>query len=242
VSCPVDDSMDLIYRSALQENKKIIGVDEAGRGCLCGPVFAAAVTFNPSNIPDFNKEAPLSKKTNLIYKDSKLLTPEKREVLFADICKNHWVGVGFSTSAEVDQINILQASLLAMNRAVQNLKKNCGSSQEQKVLIGHVVVDGNQKIPKLMHFTQSTLIKGDQLVSEISAASIVAKVSRDRYVDQLDLKYPEYEFRKHKGYGTLLHREKIKEFGPCPEHRATFKGVREFLHIQSGQSYQGPLV
>ena len=262
MSRPADDSMDLILWSALQGNVQIIGVDEAGRGCLCGPVFAAAVTFNPKNIVNTKDSKSGSKKsdqkTKLIYKDSKLLTAEKREILYADIFQNHWVGVGFATSTEVDQINILQASLLAMNRAVQNLKKNYESSRVSldavdvststldeaviQVLNGHVVVDGNQKIPRLMHFTQSTLIKGDQLVSEISAASIVAKVSRDRYVDQLDLKYPEYEFRKHKGYGTELHREKIKEFGPCPEHRATFKGVREFLHIKNRQSHQGPVV
>jgi ribonuclease HII len=156
--------------------------------------------------------------------------------------EHHWVGIGFATSQEVDRINILQATFLAMRRAIEQLKSITESSFSSDFNLqkdGHIIVDGNQRIPLLTDYAQTTLIKGDQLVAEISAASIVAKVSRDRYVDELDAKYPEYEFRKHKGYGTLLHKQKIEELGPCPEHRITFKGVREFVSTEQKQSYQG---
>lgn len=229
--------------SLANQNKIIIGVDEAGRGCLCGPVYAAAVSFKSDHSPKNSSSTLSSGKNKLIYKDSKLLSSSQRESLYEDILSRHWVGVGFATCIEVDKINILQASLLAMKRAVENLKTNYlfekpEEELEQSIRLdltnsGHVIVDGNKLIPGLEGSTQSFMIKGDQLVSEISAASIVAKVSRDRYLDQLDSKYPEYEFRKHKGYGTALHRSKIKEFGPCPEHRTTFKGVREFLHLKT---------
>lgn len=196
-------------------------------------MFASAVCFkNPSENSKF------------IYKDSKLLTAAKRDKFFDEIFTSHWVGVGSASCTEVDRLNILQASLLAMKRAVEDLVKSFKSCEQNtnSELLGHVIIDGNQKIPGFNLFTQSTQIKGDQLVSEISAASIVAKVSRDRYVDELNTKYPEYEFSKHKGYGTALHKAKIEEFGPCPEHRITFKGVREFLHSKPQQSYQGTLV
>ncbi len=200
-------------------DKSVIGVDEAGRGCLCGPVFAAAVCYK---IEDQNQK--------FLYKDSKLLTSSKRDFFYEEIIKRHWVGVGSSNCLEVDKVNILQATFLAMQRAIDDLVTVLKSAHGFRPSLEYlVIVDGNQKIPSLNFFSQSTQIKGDQLVSEISAASIVAKVRRDRYVDQLDLQYPEYEFGKHKGYGTALHKAKIAEFGPCPEHRITFKGVREFI-------------
>lgn len=213
--------MDLLHWSSIKSESKIIGVDEAGRGCLCGPVYAAAVVFNPKNSSSIKH-----------YKDSKLLSAKAREDFFKEIMSNHFVGIGSANSTEIDKINILQATFLAMRRAVESLKNIDGlfSQVDGSLLLnGHVVVDGNQKIPKLEGFSQSSLVKGDQLVAEISAASIIAKVSRDHYLDQLDEKYPEYEFRKHKGYGTALHKTRIKELGPCPEHRITFKGVREYV-------------
>ncbi len=184
--------------------------------------------------------------SNQLYRDSKLLNEAKRENFFQDILNKHWVGIGSATSKEVDRVNILQATFLAMSRAVEDLVKNFAEAQpceHPKIAPqGHIIVDGIYKIPQVLDFTQSTMIKGDQLVSEISAASIVAKVSRDRFVNQLDVKYHEYGFRKHKGYGTLLHRKKIAELGPCPEHRITFKGVREFLHLKQKYPYQRSLV
>lgn len=213
--------MTTIENLNLDLNSIIIGVDEAGRGCLCGPVFAGAVVFR-------NK-----KEFHSVYKDSKLLSPEKRDLFYSEILATHYVGIGYATHKEVDQINILQATFLAMKRAILNLNQVLEQNRTEFKSLNFdkklVVVDGNQKIPNLNAFEQKTVIKGDRLVPEISAASIVAKVSRDRYVDELDLKYPEYEFRKHKGYGTESHRNKIKELGPCPEHRITFKGVREYI-------------
>lgn len=251
---------DLLQWSAQNSGLAIIGVDEAGRGCLCGPVFASAVCFKSPIKPFASDIAPASEREfesptvtvngapqhvkKSIYKDSKLLSSAQRDKFYEEILASHWVGVGSASSTEVDRLNILQASLLAMKRAVEDLVKNFKSCEQNinSELIAHVVIDGHQKIPGFNLFAQSTQVKGDQLVYEISAASIVAKVSRDRYVDQLNLKYPEYEFSKHKGYGTALHKAKIEEFGPCPEHRITFKGVREFLHIKSQQSYQGTVV
>lgn len=248
---------DLQQWISLNPRATIIGVDEAGRGCLCGPVYAGAVLFKNSdqNPENLNKT---------LYKDSKLLTATQRETIFQDILENHWVGVGFANSQEVDSINILQATFLAMKRAIRNLLINIltdelkvnqqdvikiiDSLNEVSTLNGQgwgvdilervqVIIDGNQKIPHFNQLPQRTLIKGDRLLAEISAASIVAKVSRDRYVDSLDAQYPGYEFSRHKGYGTALHKEKIKELGPCPEHRTTFKGVREFLQNVPQQSY-----
>lgn len=195
----------------------MIGVDEAGRGCLCGPVYAAAVIFTPQdqkNQPSF-------------YKDSKLLSEKKREEFFEHIMATHQVGVGFATAKEIDQVNILQATFLAMKRAVANLKD---------IAQAHVLIDGNQLLPHFDQFPQTAIVKGDQKVPEISAASIVAKVSRDRYLNEISAKYPEYEFGKHKGYGTATHKRLIAQYGPCSEHRLTFKGVREFCKVTSEPS------
>lgn len=212
--------MDLLHWSSLESHQKIVGIDEAGRGCLCGPVYAAAVVFNPK----FKITKP--------YKDSKLLSEELRDHYFKEILEHHYVGVGFATSLEVDRVNVLQATFLAMRRSIDQLRKNHSifdRNPKTNLFDAHVIVDGNHKINQLNDFSQSALIKGDQLVAEISAASIIAKVSRDTYLKRIDSKYPEYEFSKHKGYGTQLHKKRIEEFGPCPEHRITFKGVREFI-------------
>ena len=198
----------MIGKAEEESGIPLVGVDEAGRGCLFGPVFAAAVVFNP-----------LNSETLEIYRDSKSISEKTRNEVYKDIIKNHQVGVGFATSVEIDSINILQATFLAMKRAVESLNLNSA----------HICVDGNKIIPHLEEFSQSAIVKGDQKVPEISAASIVAKVSRDQYVYQVDKKFPEYELCKHKGYGTLLHKKRIKEHGPCSEHRNTFKGVREFI-------------
>lgn len=191
----------------------LVGVDEAGRGCLFGPVFAAAVSFGSLD------HSPS------IYRDSKSISEKIREEIYEDILKNHQVGVGWATSDEVDRINILQATFLAMRRAIKALD----------LKFAHICVDGNQTIPQLKKFSQSAIVKGDEKVPEISAASIVAKVSRDQYIYQINEKFPEYGLCKHKGYGTSFHKEKIKEHGPCPEHRITFKGVREFVQSSTKQ-------
>ena len=176
----------------------VCGIDEAGRGPLAGPVYAAAVV-----LPDGLLIEGLN--------DSKKLTPKKRDVLF-DIIKEEAVeyGIGIATPEEIDSLNILQATFLAMNRAVQELATPPDFA----------LVDGNRD-PELGIPTE-TVIKGDSLSMSIAAASILAKVSRDRYMLEMAEKYPEYHFEKHKGYGTKLHYETLAEYGPSPIHRKTF--------------------
>lgn len=194
------------YNWEILTPQPIIGVDEAGRGCLAGRVYAGAVCLK-------------SKEGIELYTDSKLLSESRREEYFNHIISHHHVGIGFATVQEIESINILKAALLAMKRAVENLKFSTG----------HVLIDGNQKIPNLMGFEQTTLVKGDLRAAPVAAASIIAKVSRDRYMSEIAKLYPQYDFKKHKGYGTETHRKQIAEHGPSPEHRKTFSGVKEYL-------------
>jgi ribonuclease HII len=183
----------------------IAGIDEAGRGPLAGPVVAAAVIFPPDvDIPGVN--------------DSKKLSPTARQRLFPKICRQalafHIAVVDRET---IDRINILQASLLAMQQAVEGLATRPD----------FLLVDGNRGIVSAI--PQKAVIGGDALCFAIAAASILAKVERDRLMQEFHSMYPQYEFARHKGYGTQLHRDRIKEFGPCPIHRRTFAGVKEHL-------------
>ena len=190
----------LFYENEARNNgyHVVCGVDEAGRGPLAGPVFAAAVIL-PQNlmIDGLN--------------DSKKLSEKKREILY-DKIKNLALtyAVAFAKEHEIDEINILNATFLAMKRAVAklNLKPDI------------VLVDGN-KSPELEISTQ-TIVKGDSLSASIAAASILAKVERDRLMKNLSKKYPEYNFEKHKGYGTKMHIDLIKKYGPCEIHRKSF--------------------
>lgn len=185
----------------------IAGVDEAGRGPLAGPVIAAAVILDPNN-----KIQGLA--------DSKLLTAKKRDYLASKIkeCARAW-SIGRAEVEEIDRINILQASLLAMQRAVFALT----------VLPSLVLVDGNQ-CPQFNCPSQA-IIKGDQKIAEISAASILAKVYRDAEMCRLDTIYPDYGFAKHKGYGTAQHLQALKERGPVPIHRRSFAPVAQFERL-----------
>ena len=183
----------------------IAGVDEAGRGPLAGPVIAAAVILDP--------EQPI-----VGLKDSKLLSLARRETLFEVICRASLAyAVGRAEVAEIDQINILQASLLAMQRAVAALSQTPDCA----------LVDG-QFTPKLS-MPAEAIIKGDQTVAAISAASIVAKVVRDREMVELDRCYPGYGFAAHKGYGTKQHCLALKQLGATPIHRRSFKPVQVVL-------------
>nr|WP_243112774.1 ribonuclease HII [Caproiciproducens sp. NJN-50] len=176
----------------------VCGIDEAGRGPLAGPVFAAAVIFPPHiRIEGLN--------------DSKKLTPKRREELYGVILQTALAyGIGFASEDEIDKVNILQATFLAMRRAFDRLqlRPDCA------------LVDGN-RMPDLGVETR-LIVKGDSLSASIAAASILAKVSRDRVMCQIDEIYPGYGFAKHKGYGTSLHREMLRKMGPCPVHRRTF--------------------
>ena len=178
--------------------KYIAGVDEAGRGPLAGPVYAAAVILpDGAEIPGIN--------------DSKKLTPKKREELFEIITRIAVSYAIFSVDEkEIDEINILNATYKAMNGAVNSL------SQKPD----YVIIDGNSI--KGMEIEHETVVKGDAKSISIAAASILAKVSRDRYIDEMGKVYPEYGFENHKGYGTKLHYEMLREFGPSPIHRLTF--------------------
>jgi ribonuclease HII len=184
----------------------IAGVDEAGRGPLAGPVVAAAVIF-PANIDIEDLD------------DSKKLSPKKREELFPIIQGSAIAyGVAVVDREVIDKINILQASRLAMKQAVEQLQP----------VPDLLLIDGNQKIDSTLD--QWAIVKGDSKSVSIAAASVLAKVTRDRIMEDYHKLYPQYEFHRHKGYGTKLHRTLIEEHGPCPIHRNTFKGVSEFIN------------
>jgi ribonuclease HII len=179
----------------------VAGVDEAGRGPLMGPVVAAAVILN-----DLKPIKGLA--------DSKKLTARRRERLHDEICaKALCCSIALATVAEIDELNILQATMLAMKRAVEGLRL-----KPNKVL-----VDGN-RLP-VIHVLAEAIVNGDALVPAISAASILAKVHRDRWCAEVDLKYPQYGFAGHKGYGTAGHLAALRVHGACPEHRKSFAPV-----------------
>jgi ribonuclease HII len=183
----------------------IAGVDEAGRGPLAGPVVAAAVILD-----DMKPIKGLN--------DSKKLSPMRREKLYDEIrAKALCCSVAQASVEEIDQLNILQATLLAMRRAVEGLRL-----KPHKVL-----VDGN-RLP-LLDVLAEAIVRGDATVPAISAASILAKVTRDRWCQELDQRYPQYGFAGHKGYGTAVHLAALRAHGACPEHRKTFAPVAQVL-------------
>jgi ribonuclease HII len=187
----------------------ICGVDEAGRGPLVGAVVAGAVVLDPLN--------PISG-----LKDSKRLTPARREALYAEIVlKAKAWGVGEASPLEIDQINILQATMLAMQRAVDDLCVRLGRWPDK------VLIDGN-RCPSLP-IPAEAIVKGDSKEPAISAASIVAKVTRDRQMVDLHARYPGYGFLQHMGYPTPVHLAALRQLGACPEHRRSFSPVRAVL-------------
>ncbi|MGB9710922.1 MAG: ribonuclease HII [Thermodesulfovibrio sp.] len=187
-----------------QGYRSIAGIDEAGRGCLAGPVVAACVSFRDNVFIEG-------------IKDSKELTPEQRESFFEKIISNAFVGIGIIDVELIDRINILEATRLAMSLAYKNLGRNV------EFLLIDAVYLPDLKIP------QKAIIKGDQKSASIAAASIVAKVTRDRIMRQYHEKYYQYGFDRHKGYATKEHLRALKKFGPCPIHRKSFSPVRELM-------------
>lgn len=186
----------------------IIGVDEAGRGPLFGPVVAAAVYFPERTLIEG-------------ITDSKTLSEEKREYLYELITSNSFYGIGIATPEEVDLLNIFHATELAMNRALEVLAK--------KVQIGTVLVDGkNLKLA----YPSRCVVKGDARVYQIAAASIVAKVYRDRLMREFHKKFPHYGLEKHKGYPTQEHLEALKRYGPTTFHRLSFEPVLQLLSLE----------
>lgn len=199
------NNIDLLYyenRLWARGIKRIAGIDEAGRGPLAGPVVAAAVILDQQSIPEN-------------VNDSKKLTPATRDILFEIIKeKSLDYSVGIVWQEEIDKSDILRATHLAMRKAIGSLKQKPE----------HLLVDG-RRFPDNI-FEQTAIISGDSLSASIASASIVAKVTRDRIMLQISKIYPEYEFEKHKGYGTTAHIGQIKQFGPSPVHRHSFKRVK----------------
>ena len=185
-----------------QFSENVCGVDEAGRGPLAGPVVAAAVIFPRQHAPDG-------------LTDSKRLSHRQREHLLNIIHKTAIIGIGISEPEEIDRINILQASLTAMKRAIADLPVRADAA----------LIDGN-KCPDILIPCQA-IVKGDARSFSIAAASIVAKVTRDRLMARAHQRYPAYDLDRHKGYPTQAHREKLNEYGPAPIHRFSFGRVRE---------------
>ena len=185
----------------------IAGVDEVGRGSLVGPVYAAAVILKKN----------LDKKK---LKDSKKLTKKNREILEKYIKKNSYWSVGSATLHEIEKLNILNASLLAMKRAIKKLK----------IKPKLVLVDGN-KSPKIKNYLIKTIVKGDQKIKEISAASIIAKVSRDKLINKISKKFKKYKWNLNVGYGTKDHIKAIRKYGITKFHRKTFKPMHKILSL-----------
>lgn len=177
------------------------GVDEAGRGPLAGPVCAAAVVLNP--------DCPIEG-----VNDSKKLPEKKRELMFDEICQKALAyAIAYASVEEIESMNILQATFLAMRRAVESVQAQIACST--------AVIDGN-RVPSALPIPAIALVKGDALSASIGAASVLAKVSRDRLMREMDVQYPGYGFAVHKGYGTKAHTDAILALGPCPIHRPSF--------------------
>ncbi len=191
------------------ESNFIVGIDEAGRGPLAGPVVACACFIPPALAAEFSD-----------VNDSKKLTEKKREAIYNRLVESEVAyGIGFASAAEIDQLNILQATFLAMRRASQKFIK-----LPQSVAL----IDGPYPAAGLS-LRQMPVVDGDAKSLAIAAASIIAKVTRDRYMNLLDKLYPGYGFAGHKGYGTAKHMQALRTLGPCREHRRTFGPVRKLI-------------
>lgn len=191
--------------------ENVAGIDEAGRGPLAGPVVAAAIIFSKNKL--------LNKLLEIGIRDSKLLSPKKREYLYELILeKCHAWSIGVVSEETIDEINILEASLLAMRKAVEKLE----------IKPDFLLIDGNHTIENYP-VSQIAIPRADQYVFSVSAASILAKVTRDKMLIDFDEEYPEYGFAQHKGYGTKFHMEMLSKIGPCKIHRRSFSPIKKLL-------------
>jgi len=226
----------------------VIGVDEAGRGPLAGPVVASACALRTSDVLQW-ENVPCRHPMSKLIRDSKTLSEKQREGLYDFILENFYVGVGICDHKTIDRMNILEATFLAMKKALtdltRNVKKDMENNSRQKIFNFQfsifnefsmnkfssinrnavILVDGNKVIPNCS-YEQKAIVNGDKLVKSISAASIAAKVTRDRMMREAHIKYPEYDFAKHKGYGTAAHMAALKKYGPCEIHRRSFAPVK----------------
>ena len=197
---------NLIERDIGWPQKLIAGIDEAGRGPWAGPVVSAAVILNEKNIPDG-------------LNDSKKLSEKKRLSLYSSIYNFHFVGVGISSIEEIDSMNVLQATFLSMKRAVEDL-----NPQPE-----YILVDGN--LDPGLNFKTKCIIKGDSISISIAAASVIEKVTRDNLMLKLDKEFPNYNWKKNKGYGTAEHRNALELHGPCKYHRKSFSPINKMLGV-----------
>ncbi len=206
------------HTKEIEPEKRIVGIDEAGRGPLCGPVVAAAVVFRES-------EEVLSKLPEWDFvRDSKKLSEKQRERAFDFVMEHGFVGIGIMTAETIDRVNILEATFLAMKSALSELKRMTSGELRIDEKNTKIFVDGNQLLPNIS-YEQKAIIDGDNLMKVIAAASIIAKVTRDRMMMEYDTKYPQYGFARHKGYGTKAHMIALRKWGPCPIHRLSFRPV-----------------
>jgi ribonuclease HII len=229
---------------ALLGHRYVIGIDEVGRGPLAGPVVAAAVWYKN---PDFVIPTELEKEFALI-RDSKKLSEKQREKIFDLIHEHFETGIGIISAETIDRVNILEATFLAMKAAVSDLqrqirqdtrykiqetskaqdasnKRQETSSKVQDEEGFYFLIDGNQLIPNFS-YKQEAIVGGDGIAKSIAAASIIAKVTRDRMIVEYDKEYPGYGFAEHKGYGTKVHMDALRHKGPCPIHRKSFRPVQ----------------
>lgn len=203
-----------------------IGIDEAGRGPLAGPVVAAAVLLKNFESRISNLEKEENEKLWKLVRDSKKLSEKQREQAYLFVRDQFHIGVGIISAETIDRVNILQATFLAMRSAISELRRilnqELGIKGEEKLVL---LIDGNQKIPNTS-LAQEAIVDGDGLVKSIAAASIIAKVTRDRLIILADHEYPAYGFARHKGYGTREHMDALRKYGPTPIHRKSFRPVQ----------------
>lgn len=207
----------------------IIGTDEVGRGPLAGPVVAAAAMYKNT---DFEIPVELVREFDFI-RDSKKISEKKREEMFDFIFEHFHIGIGLCDQNTIDRINILEASFLSMKKAVQELQRKLEKENPKSYNLKPktcILVDGNKTIPNFS-IEQKAVIGGDRISKSISAASIVAKVTRDRMMLDYSEKYPQYYFEKHKGYGTKIHMEALEKHGYCEIHRKSFAPVARLAKL-----------
>lgn len=215
----IKSTFDLEKELLAKGYRIVIGIDEAGRGPLAGPVVASAVAYRANDFAVIEAEA---RQFDLV-RDSKKLSHKQREYIFDFVHERFFVGVGICDHRTIDRINILEATYLAAKMAVSDLLKKIEPKPDtQKIMI---LFDGNKLIPNFSH-EQRAIVGGDKIVKSISAASIVAKVTRDRIMLEFHAKYPQYGLDQHKGYGTKLHMEMIQKYGPSEIHRQSFEPMR----------------